>query len=108
MCNLTDAVCIMLKMEDGEISQAAFIRYLLNNKDPMLQIMQEIKRESIEFASQGQISKYTIREFYGDKNYIKMVDKMVEFNTVGTNHIQENLLMMDKIKNYGKVVDYMV
>jgi hypothetical protein len=43
----------MLKMEDVEISQAAFIRYLLNNKDPMLDIVQEINRESIEFPSHG-------------------------------------------------------
>jgi hypothetical protein len=33
---------------------------------------------------------------------------MVEFNTLGRDHIAENLMMMDKIKNYDKVVDYMV
>ena len=74
----------------------------------MLDVIGETNKLSIEFSSLGQISRYTIREFYGDANYIKMVEKMVEFNTVGSNHIQENLLMMDKIKKYDKVVDYMV
>lgn len=60
--NLTDAVCIMLKMEDGEVSQAAFVQYLLNNKNPMLEIIQEIKKEPIEFLSSGQSrTQYSVR-----------------------------------------------
>jgi len=47
----------MLKMEDGIVSEAAFVQYLLNNKDPMLEVIKETKKEYIEFSSSAQQSK---------------------------------------------------
>lgn len=128
MSTLTDAVCIMMLMEDEHVSIAALAQYILNNQNPQIDAILEQrdldllhfttdKQNQTRWSRDGQSLQnpnnagYTLRQFLSNDTYKALVQKIVEFNG-GDNLIIENsitnIALLDKVLQHEKVVEYLI
>ena len=76
---LTDAVCIMMLMEDSAVSVAALSIYILHNTKHQIDALLEIDRkEMLDFGvATANTPKYSLRQFIGNNTFKDLVLKIV-------------------------------
>lgn len=116
--SITDATAIMSMMEDEAVRVAALANYIVRNLSTVKGIILETHTDDLleygllsssEGSTSSSRSRYTLREFIGNKTYTELVVKVVQLNgwdNYENPHI--NIILLDKIYRHESVLEYLV